>query len=123
MNKESKPRQPPVVKAWNVLKVIGKYPRDGRTWEPQCARCGSSMSFEDCDNCAGEGWIEDDDWQADEGDGWDCDWCRGAGGHWVCLSSAEWCEAHPGQDRADVKRGTVEWFTFDGLTRPEGGSA
>jgi len=70
------------------------------------------MSFEDCDNCGGEGWIEDDDWQADEGDGWDCEWCRGEGGHWVCLSSPDWCEAHPCDGRDDVKRGKVEWFTF-----------
>lgn len=96
-----------------ATKVIGKCPRDGRTWEPQCARCGSSMSFEDCDNCGGEGWIEDDDWQADEGDGWDCEWCRGEGGHWACLSSRAWCDANPRDGRANLDRGTVEWFTFD----------
>lgn len=96
-------------------KVIGKCPRDGREWDCQCARCGSSMSFEDCDNCGGDGFIEDDDWQADEGDGWDCDWCCGQGGHWVCMSSAEFCEANPREGRADVKRGTVEWFTFDAV--------
>jgi hypothetical protein len=96
-----------------VTKVIGECPRDGREWDCQCARCGSSMHFIDCDNCGGEGWIEDDDWQAEFGDGWDCDWCRGTGGHWQCLSGAEWCEAHPNEGREDVKRGTVEWFTFE----------
>lgn len=94
-------------------RVIGACPRDGRYWENQCARCGSSLIFHDCDNCGGEGWIEDDDWQADEGDGHDCDWCFGEGGHWACCSSVEYCEGNPITDRADVKRGTVEWFTFD----------
>jgi hypothetical protein len=97
----------------SVTKIIGKCPRDGREWDCQCARCGSSMAFEDCDNCGGEGFIEDDDWQADPGDGWDCDWCRGSGGHWVCLSSEQWCDAHPADGRADITRGMVEWFTFD----------
>ncbi len=96
-----------------ATKVIGKYPRDGREWDCQCARCGSSMSFEDCDNCGGEGWIEDDDWQADEGDGWDCEWCHGEGGHHLCLASSDWCEANPIDGRSDTKRGTVEWFTFE----------
>jgi hypothetical protein len=88
-------------------------PRDGRNWDCQCARCGSSTYSVDCDNCAGEGWIEDDDWQADEGDGWTCDWCQGSGGYQVCCSSADWCEAHPNVGREDVKRGAIEWFTFD----------
>ncbi len=104
-----------------LTRVIGKCPSDGREWDCQCARCGSSMFHEDCDNCGGEGWIEDEDWQADEGDGWDCEWCRGDGGHWVCGSSAEWCEANPCEGQADVKRGTVEWFTFDVTPRVAGG--
>ena len=94
-------------------KVIGKCPRDGRYWDNQCARCGSSVIFNECDNCGGEGWIEDDDWQADEGDGHTCDWCRGDGGHWACVSSEEWCEANPIKGREETERGTVEWFTFD----------
>lgn len=92
--------------------AIGKYPRDGREWECQCARCGSSMHFLECDNCSGEGWIEDDDWQADEDDGWSCDWCQGEGGHWACLASKDWCEANPRDGRSDIPRGTTEWFTF-----------
>jgi hypothetical protein len=96
--------------------VIGpKCPNDGRYWENQCARCGSSIMFHDCDNCAGEGFIEDDDWQADEGDGHTCDWCNGAGGHWACVSDEAWCEGNPRTDRAEVERSTLEWFTFEPL--------
>lgn len=93
-------------------KVIGRRPRDGREWEPQCARCGSSCVFEDCDNCCGEGEIEDDDWQC-EGEFYRCDWCLGAGGFESCCSSREHCEAHPLPGREDIKRGVIEWFTFD----------
>ena len=100
----------------SVEKVIGPCPRDGRTWDCQCARCGSSCYFVDCDNCSGEGWIEDEDWQADEGDGWDCEWCRGSGGHWACVSSPEYCEANPCEGRGELKRGTIEWFTFEAPT-------
>lgn len=96
-----------------VEKVIGACPRDGREWDCQCARCGSSMHFVDCDNCGGEGDLESDDWQDEEGYRRPCDWCHARGGHWACLSSAEWCEANPRDGRADVKRGAVEWFTFE----------
>lgn len=99
-------------------RVIGTCPRDGRYWENQCARCGSSLIFHECDNCAGEGWIEDDDWQADPGDGHDCGWCSGSGGHWGCISSQEWCAANPIKGREGMARGTVEWFTFDAPTKP-----
>ena len=66
----------------------------------QCARCGASCFFVDCDNCGGEGEIEDDDWQC-EGEYYRCDWCRGAGGWWRCLSSEAWCSANPMPGRED----------------------
>jgi hypothetical protein len=32
--------------------IIAKYPpRDGRNWDLQCARCGSSCHYQDCDQC------------------------------------------------------------------------
>ena len=66
----------------------------------QCARCGSSCAFIDCDNCGGDGEIEDDDWQC-EGEFSRCDWCRGAGGWWYCLSGRDWCQANPMPGRED----------------------
>lgn len=74
----------------------------------QCARCGSSLAWEDCQSCGGEGCYEDDD------DGiieyrtcWDCE---GQARFAFCLSSAEWCEQNPLPGREHVKSGTVEWF-------------
>ena len=98
--------------------IAAEHPRDGREWDNQCARCGSSMQFVDCDNCGGDGLDghdcgEDTCCCLDPDDNEDCDWCQGSGGHWACLSSAEWCEAHPVEGREETKRGTVEWFTFD----------
>jgi len=75
--------------------------RDGGFYEDcQCARCGSSCIFLDCDNCGGEGEIEDEDWQC-EGEYYRCDWCRGAGGWWRCMSGADWCKANPIKGRED----------------------
>ena len=106
-------------------KVIAPWPpRDGREWDVQCARCGSSCVFEDCDYCGGEGYNESDDWQDDEDALYPCDVCRTRGGHWACCSGAEWCEAHPNEGREATPRGALEWFTFDKLPDPrlpEGG--
>jgi hypothetical protein len=88
-------------------------PNDGREWDCQCARCGSSCVSETCDTCGGTGV---DDW--DEGD-WDddgpevCDICEGGGGWMHCCSSPDWCEAHPIEGRENTARGSIEWFTFD----------
>ena len=94
--------------------IADQPPRDGRYWDCQCARCGSSLVFVDCDNCGGDGVSGHDCGEdccccADPEENETCDWCFGAGGHWQCYARAEWCEAHPGTGREDVKRGTVEW--------------
>ena len=86
-------------------------PADGRKWGNQCARCGSSMDFQECDQCAGEGYdvFEED---GDERDT-DCEACNGRGGWWTCLSSPGWCNEHPNAGRENVQRGEIEWYTFD----------
>lgn len=86
--------------------VIGKRPNDGRGWDGQCARCGSSMSFEPCEMC------DHEDWEACR-----CDFCDGTCAFEFCLSSAEWCHENPLNGRHDVPRATVEWFTFDEAER------
>jgi len=89
-------------------------PRDGREWDVQCARCGSSCVYEDCDYCGGEGYNESDDWQDDDRL-IRCDVCRTRGGHWTCCSTAEYCEGHPNPGRESTTRGTLELFTFDSI--------
>lgn len=83
--------------------------------EYQCARCGSSVSFQSCANCGGEGYEDHDCFDdscccLDPGEDV-CSWCRGEGGSHVCLSSREWCHTHPMPGREEVKRGEVESFT------------
>lgn len=94
--------------------VITNYPpSDGREWHEQCARCGSSASFVDCEECNGEGvWIDEEN-EFGELEDCDCCTCLGEGGWWQCLSSADWCKANPLPGREQVERGKIEWFTFD----------
>jgi hypothetical protein len=76
-------------------------PRDGREWDCQCARCGSSCTFIDCWDCNGiayEEWAEQ------------CRTCDGRGGYEVCISGDEWCEVNPIKGRERVARGDIEWF-------------
>jgi DnaJ-class molecular chaperone len=78
--------------------------------EVQCARCGSSISFEDCPECGGDGWVESPDedswaWMEDELER--CGVCAGAGGWWVCLSSEDYCRSNPMPGRESVRFNTA----------------
>ena len=103
----------------NKTAVIGRVPpRDGKEWEPMCARCGSSCDWTDCEQCDG-GY-----------DGHDCgedccccpfpepnvlcDVCGGHGGWWGCMSSYERCMAHPKPGRENVLHDQVEWYQTEG---------
>ena len=92
-------------------------PQDGRQWDCQCARCGSSMGFDSCDSCGGDGTTapgelhEQDPLWYDESDFENCHACNGKGGLRFCLSSKEWCEAHPLAGRDGIARSMPEWFT------------
>ena len=90
-------------------------PNDGREWDCQCARCGSTVMAEECEGCGGEGVDghdcgEDTCACADPIDNVECSWCEGEGGHRVCLSSKEHCEAHPLPGHEKYFRGEIEWF-------------
>jgi hypothetical protein len=76
----------------------------------QCARCGSSMSVEDCEWCPAFGYYDDPDPA--------CPKCHGTGIARFCLSSAEFCEANPLPGQEAVERHTIEWFKVwsDGTT-------
>jgi hypothetical protein len=98
--------------------VIGECPNDGRQWECQCARCGSSLEFEECDNCAGEGVYghecgEDTCCCLHPEDNVPCNYCGGKGNYPQCLSVSTWCEANPLPGRENVKRSTPEWFVVE----------
>lgn len=85
--------------------------------EYQCGRCGSSITFEDCPNCGGEGYTSHDcgeDCRCCEypEDNVVCDICRGSGSFPLCLSSKEWCEAHPMKGRENIPRSSPERFTI-----------
>lgn len=94
-------------------------PPDGREWDCQCARCGSSLSFEQCEHCGGEGLDGHDCGEdtcccgAPDVDNVECNVCLGRGSFPVCLSSAEWCQANPLPGRERFQRNTPEWFLVE----------
>ena len=93
--------------------IADRPPNDGREWDAQCARCGSSTIYERCPTCGGEGSVF-----CDGSDEWDeshpCDDCDGRGGWAECGSGHEWCEAHPLPQREDIAHGALEWFVTAG---------
>ncbi len=101
-------------------------PSDGRDYDCQCSRCGSSMMWEDCQNCGGEG-TDGHDCGEDcccclhPEDNVRCDWCRGKGGSYFCASGEEWCTANPMMGRGDIASGRVEWFCVAAATEPKEG--
>ncbi len=94
--------------------VSPSHPYDGREWDCQCARCGSSLDWHECENCedgfSGHDCGEDCCCCLNPEDNIRCDICDGEGGWWSCFSSSEWCEAHPMEGREKVKSGSPEWF-------------
>lgn len=98
--------------------IAARPPDDGREWDCQCARCGSSVVYDDCYHCGGGGVVSPDDWDAE--DGWDgeedeenCTECGGLGGFPCCISDADWCEARPRPGREQTERGKVEWYVVE----------
>jgi hypothetical protein len=99
-----------VRRAW-----IGEHPQDGGHYEAQCARCGSSLDFEDCEYCGGSGYTNHDCGEdccicLDPEDNVPCDCCGGRGTYPRCVSSKEWCQAHPLPGRENMASDTPEWF-------------
>lgn len=84
-------------------------PKDGKQYDCQCARCGSSIAWELCSNCGGEGYYYEDDEGGTE-ETFSCEICEGTGTWPLCLSSKEWCVANPIKGRENINRGKVEWF-------------
>lgn len=91
--------------------IAARPPDDGREWDCQCARCGSSVASDDCWQCGGDGFVRWD--EDDEDEVMDCDACDGSGTHLTCLSDAAWCEAHPLPGRELTGRGALEWYVVE----------
>lgn len=98
--------------------IGSNHPRDGREWDAQCARCGSSLDWHQCDVCEGGGitgpgelyeqaplWYDPEDFDL-------CHHCHGESSWPYCLSSREWCNANPIKGREEIKSGTPEWFAI-----------
>lgn len=84
--------------------------------EYACGRCGSSLEFRECGNCD-DGYVGHDCGEdccccADPEDNVACEICHGNGTIAHCLSSPEWCEAHPLPGQEKTKRSTVVSFTI-----------
>jgi len=90
-------------------------PSDGKDYDCQCARCGSSVVWQDCTQCGGEG-MHGHDCGDDTccclypDENIECGICDGVGGWRLCLSSTDWCKANPLEGREQVPRGKIEWF-------------
>lgn len=89
-------------------------PSDGRDWDAQCARCGSTAISIDCESCDGgldgHDCGEDSCCCLDAEPNVTCQFCRGAGHFMSCCSGEEWCQAHPMAGREEVEHGVIEWF-------------
>lgn len=91
--------------------IIQRPPNDGREWDNQCARCGSSVDFFECEECDGMGYIDcNDDYLDPE---MVCQCCGGRGGLWLCLSTPQFCLDNPLPGREHISPGAIEWFTFE----------
>jgi hypothetical protein len=101
----------------SLTRLVGHdHPQDGRNWDCQCARCGSTLEWEGCGACDGEGitgpgelyeqdplWYDEDDYEP-------CHQCDGEASYPICVSSEEYCQAHPMPGREETPRHTPEWF-------------
>jgi len=85
---------------------------DESTDRVECARCGSSCDWQECEEWDCEDGYREEDWGDDVVANMYtvvCETCQGYGGWHRCMSSPEWCEANPLPGREDVPRGTLEW--------------
>ena len=103
---------------------IGQHPNDGREYDCQCARCGSSLMFDECESCGGEGTAGHDCGEdccacLHPEENIDCDYCNGEGHYPHCLSaSSGWCRANPKPGRENIEPSTPEWYAVESEARP-----
>ena len=108
----SQENEPMSAETARIERGIEWFPVENGEQDCQCARCGSSCEFLTCWNCGGDDEALGSDCIDDLCHGGECihgdsgfircDWCGGAGGAWHCISSPEWCNAHPMVGREGV---------------------
>jgi hypothetical protein len=88
--------------------------------ECQCARCGSSCGFSDCDRCGGEGFVYGEDIASSYDYGWidedatyECAQCHGKRGWHFCLSGPEWCKTNPMPGREHIESTAMRAEDYD----------
>lgn len=96
----------------------------GYEWDCQCARCGSSVIGEPCDNCGGEGVCGHDCGEdccccMYPEDNVPCDECGGDGMYYVCMSTQDFCKNNPLPGREHIERRAIEWFEVK-IMNPDG---
>lgn len=99
-----------------INKAIGERPpNDGRWYDANCARCGSSTTSQECDSCGGQGVTVD---LADEFSFCElepnksiCQSCGGLGRFYICDRQRLECEAMPIAGREQYARGVIEWIS------------
>lgn len=94
------------------------HPKDGRQWEAQCARCGSTLEWIACSACDGEGetaygelYEQDPLWYLPS-DTKPCHQCGGQASFPACISSEGWCKANPLPGREETPSSTPEWYAL-----------
>jgi hypothetical protein len=104
------------------MKTIADHPppemyASGLEIDCQCARCGSSVETEYCNECE-EGYSDHDCGEdccccLEPELNVTCQYCRGRGVYHVCLSSPQWCQDNPLPGREQIERGAIEWYTIE----------
>ena len=96
------------------MTISPRPPADDHAYECQCARCGSSCDWVQCENCDdgydGHDCGEDCCACAEPEENMLCQICDGYSGWWACMSSAKHCIENPTPDGEGLARGKIEWF-------------
>lgn len=105
-----------------TTKIISEFPpRDGKDYDVQCARCGGSCEWHECEEWDCEDGYREEDFGDDVVPDMQtvvCETCRGYGGWNECGNSQNWCLLNPMPGREKTDRGLLEWYRTYEEERP-----